>query len=78
MNQHYQFYLVVMVLQNYNEDRGHQCNEDVIAIDRTDAKSIGSCLTCKSTKTFPISSPRRYEMGRRLLELQTFMMSSTW
>jgi nitrite reductase (cytochrome c-552) len=34
----------------YNEDRGHiYANEDVRAIARINDKSIGSCLTCKST-----------------------------
>lgn len=34
----------------YNEDRGHiYANEDVRAIARITDKSIGSCLTCKST-----------------------------
>lgn len=36
--------------KEYNEDRGHTyAIEDNINIDRTDAKSIGSCMTCKST-----------------------------
>lgn len=34
----------------YNEDRGHiYANEDIRAIARITDKSIGSCLTCKST-----------------------------
>lgn len=34
----------------YNEDRGHiYANEDVRAVARITDKSIGSCLTCKST-----------------------------
>lgn len=34
----------------YNEDRGHiYANEDVRAIARITDKSVGSCLTCKST-----------------------------
>ncbi|MBP2241488.1 nitrite reductase (cytochrome c-552) [Cytobacillus eiseniae] len=35
---------------DYNEDRGHiYANEDVRATARINDKSIGSCLTCKST-----------------------------
>ena len=35
---------------DYNEDRGHvYANEDIRAIARITDKSIGSCLTCKST-----------------------------
>lgn len=34
----------------YNEDRGHIfANEDIRAIARINDKSVGSCLTCKST-----------------------------
>ncbi|PLR79462.1 ammonia-forming cytochrome c nitrite reductase subunit c552 [Bacillus sp. V3-13] len=34
----------------YNEDRGHiYANEDIRAVARITDKSIGSCLTCKST-----------------------------
>lgn len=34
----------------YNEDRGHiYANEDIRAIARITDKSVGSCLTCKST-----------------------------
>lgn len=36
--------------KEYNEDRGHTyAIEDVVNIDRTGPKSIGSCFTCKST-----------------------------
>ncbi len=35
---------------DYNEDRGHlYANEDIRAIKRITDKSVGSCLTCKST-----------------------------
>jgi nitrite reductase (cytochrome c-552) len=34
----------------YNEDRGHiYANEDIRSVKRINDKSIGSCLTCKST-----------------------------